>query len=390
MTCTLFKNATIFPVTTDILYASDLLVKNGKIAKIGKNLSALENCTIIDCQDQYLFPGLIDVHTHLGLYDEGTGWAGNDANETVEPLTPHIRALDGVHPLDSGFRDAITYGITTVHIMPGSANVIGGTTSVIKTSGVNISDMLIKETAGLKIALGENPKRIHSQGNKDSITRMGIMGMLREAFYHAKFCDEKEDFRSLPLRRALRREIPVRIHAHRADDILSAIRFAEEFSLDFRIEHCTEGHLIADEFSGKHAKVSVGPTFTRRSKVELKNKSWQTYQALADKGVEVSITTDHPYTPIQYLNVVASLAVREGFDEQKAIEGITITAARNLQVDDRVGSLEPGKDADLVLWSHHPFHYLAKPKCTMINGNLVFQDPVWASKKGIKIGQKNQ
>ncbi|AZB41887.1 amidohydrolase [Bacillus sp. FJAT-42376] len=390
MTCTLFKRATIFPVTSDILYASDLLVENGKIAKIGKNISPPENCTVIDCHDQFLFPGLIDVHTHLGLYDEGTGWAGNDANETVEPLTPHIRALDGVHPLDSGFHDAISHGITTVHIMPGSANVIGGTTSVIKTSGVNISDMLIKETAGLKIALGENPKRIHSQGNKDSITRMGIMGMLREAFYAAKYCDDEEDFRSISIRRALRREIPVRIHAHRSDDILSAVRFAEEFNLDYRIEHCTEGHLIAEEFAGKNAKVSVGPTFTRRSKVELKNKSWQTYQALSDQGVEVSITTDHPYTPIQYLNVVASLAVREGFDEQKAIEGITITAARNLQVDDRIGSLEEGKDADLVLWSHHPFHYLAKPKCTMIDGKLVFEDAKWASGKGIKTGQKKQ
>ncbi|MTH55480.1 amidohydrolase family protein [Bacillus mangrovi] len=390
MTCTLFKNATIFPVTSDVLYASDLLVKDGKIAAIGKDLQAPDLCKVIDCRDQYLFPGFIDVHTHLGLYDEGTGWAGNDANETVEPLTPHIRALDGVHPLDSGFRDAISHGITTVHIMPGSANVIGGTTSVIKTFGVNIRNMLVKETAGLKIALGENPKRIHSHGNKDSITRMGIMGMLREAFYLAKFCDEKEDFRSISIKRALRREIPVRIHAHRADDILSAKRFAEEFNLDYRIEHCTEGHLIAEEFAGSKAKVSVGPTFTRRSKVELKNKSWSTYQALADQGVEVSITTDHPYTPIQYLNVVASLAVREGFDEQKALEGITITAARNLQVADRVGSLEAGKDADIVLWSHHPFHYLAKPKCTMINGNFVFEEPGWASENGTKIGQKNQ
>jgi imidazolonepropionase-like amidohydrolase len=326
---------------------------------------------LINCKDQLLFPGFIDVHTHLGLYDEGTGWAGNDANETIEPLTPHIRALDGVHSFDPAFTDAIKYGITTAHVMPGSANVIGGTTSVIKTYGSNIANMIIQETAGLKIALGENPKRMHSHGNKESITRMGIMGMLREAFYKAKYSDETEDFRLIPIKKALRREIPVRIHAHRADDIMSAIRFAEEFDLDYRIEHCTEGHLIADELVGKQAKVCVGPTLTRRSKIELKNKSWLTYQALSERGVEVSITTDHPYTPIQYLNICASIAVREGFDEQKALEGITIAAARNLRVDKRIGSIEIGKDADLVIWNYHPFHYLAKPQLTMIDGKIV-------------------
>jgi imidazolonepropionase-like amidohydrolase len=369
----LFKNAAIYPVTSSMLPQHDLLVEDGKIKDIKPYIPAADDMEIIDCGNQYLFPGFIDVHTHLGLYDEGTGWAGNDANETIEPLTPHIRAMDGVHPLDPGFQDAVQYGITTVHIMPGSANVIGGTTSVIKTTGKNISDMIIQETAGLKIALGENPKRIHSHGNKESITRMGIMGMLREAFYGAKYYDNVDDLRVKPIIQALNREIPVRIHAHRADDIMSAVRFAEEFDLDIRIEHCTEGHLIAEELSGKNLKVCVGPTLTRRSKIELKNKSWKTYQALCDHGVEVSITTDHPYTPIQYLNICASLAVREGLDEQKALEGITITPARNLRVDDRVGSLEVGKDADVVLWSHHPFYYLAKPVLTMINGEILFK-----------------
>lgn len=371
---TLFKQATVYPVTSAVKYETDVLVENGIIIDIGKNLQATKEVNIIQCKNQYLFPGFIDVHTHLGLYDEGTGWAGNDANETIEPLTPHIRALDGVHPLDPAFTDAIKYGITTAHVMPGSANVIGGTTSVIKTYGINIENMIVQETAGLKIALGENPKRMHSQGNKDSITRMGIMGMLREAFYKAKFCDESEDFRSISIKKALRREIPVRIHAHRADDIMSAIRFAEEFDLDYRIEHCTEGHLIADELKEKHAKVCVGPTLTRKSKIELKNKSWSTYQALSEKGVEVSITTDHPYTPIQYLNICASIAVREGFDEQKALEGITITAARNLRIDDILGSIEIGKNADLVVWNHHPFHYLSKPLITMIDGNIVYKN----------------
>jgi imidazolonepropionase-like amidohydrolase len=374
MSRTLLKNAYVMPITAEPKSNCDILINEGIIIDCGNNLPAVAGDKIIDCSHGYLLPGFIDVHTHLGLYDEGTGWAGNDANETIEPMSPHVRAIDGVYPLDPAFGDAIKYGITTAHVMPGSANVIGGTTSVIKTAGNNIKNMVIQETAGLKIALGENPKRIHSMGNKDSITRMGIMGMLREAFYDALNTHNPDSLRVQPLVKALKREIPVRIHAHRADDIMSAIRFAEEFNLDLRIEHCTEGHLIADELKDLNLKVSVGPTLTRRSKVELKNKSWKTYQALTDRGVEVSVTTDHPYTPIQYLNICASIAVREGLSEQKALEGITILPARNLRIADRVGSIETGKDADLVLWSHHPFHYSAKPIWTMINGEFVFRE----------------
>lgn len=372
MTNLLLKNATVYPITTKPMKYGDVLIENGKISRAGFNLSTEADVKIIDCGGHYLFPGFIDVHTHLGLYDEGTGWAGDDANETAENLTPHIRAIDGVYPLDQGFSDALKSGITTVHIMPGSANIIGGTTSVIKTTGKNIKKMIVQEISGLKIALGENPKRTHSNGKSNSITRMGIMGMLRETFYQALHTDNPEKLRITPLIMALKREIPVRIHAHRADDIITALRLAEEFDLDLRIEHCTEGHLIADELSGRNLKVSVGPTLTRRSKVELKNKTWSTYQELTKHGIEVSITTDHPYTPIHYLNICASLAVREGLSEQKALEGITILPARNLKIDQQLGSIEPGKDADLVLWSHHPFHYLAKPKWTMIGGELVY------------------
>ncbi|NRD80434.1 amidohydrolase [Bacillus sp. BRMEA1] len=372
MTKLLLKNATVYPITSKPLKSGDVLIEHGKISKVGMQLTSETDVKMIDCAGLHLFPGFIDVHTHLGLYDEGTGWAGDDANETAEALTPHIRAIDGVYPLDQAFSDAIKNGITTVHIMPGSANIIGGTTSVIKTTGKNIQKMIVQEISGLKIALGENPKRIHSNGKSNSITRMGIMGMLREAFYKALHGDHHEKLRITPLIMALRREIPVRIHAHRADDIITALRFAEEFNLDLRIEHCTEGHLIADELSGKNLKVSVGPTLTRRSKVELKNKTWSTYRELTDHGIEVSIITDHPYTPIQYLNICASLAVREGMSEQKALEGITILPARNLKIDNQLGSIEPGKEADLVLWSHHPFHYLAKPKWTMIGGEIVY------------------
>ncbi|MEQ6377946.1 amidohydrolase [Bacillaceae bacterium S4-13-56] len=368
---TLIKNVTIHPITSPVIAEGEVLIENKKIKQVGQNLSN-EVDQVIDGQGFNLFPGFVDVHTHLGLYDEGTGWAGNDANETIEPMTPHIRALDGANPLDIAFHDALSHGVTAAHIMPGSANVIGGTTSVIKTYGQNISKMIIREVAGLKLALGENPKRIHSQSNNDSITRMGIMGMLREAFTHATNDQRPTNLRTKPLKKALAREIPVRIHAHRADDILSAVRLADEFNLDLRIEHCTEGHLIAEELSGRNLKVSVGPTFTRKSKVELKNKTWSTYKALTEHGIEVSITTDHPYTPIQYLNICAALATREGLDEQKALEGITILPAKNLGVDDRIGSIEEGKDADLVLWSGHPFEFRSRPIWTMVSGEIVF------------------
>jgi imidazolonepropionase-like amidohydrolase len=370
---TLIQKARVYPITSSELQQGDVLIENGKILAVENHIDPASDMEIIPAEDLHLLPGLIDVHTHLGLYDEGTGWAGNDANETHEVLTPHIRAIDGCHPLDIAFKDAVRYGVTTVHIMPGSANVIGGTTSVIKTYGHDIRKMVIKETAGLKIALGENPKRIHSGRHNDSITRMGIMGMLREAFYQAQDSSCQDNLRVAPIAAALNREIPVRIHAHRADDILSAIRFAEEFNLDFRIEHCTEGHLIADSFKDLNLKVSVGPTLTRKSKIELKNKTWDTYRILSENNVEVSITTDHPYVPIQYLNVCAAIAVREGLSEKKALEGTTIAPARNLGVDDRVGSIEPGKDADLTLWTEHPFHFSATPVMTMIDGKIIYK-----------------
>ncbi|WP_062197020.1 amidohydrolase [Massilibacterium senegalense] len=369
---TLITGATVYPITSKKMDVADVLIEKGKIVAIEPFIDPMDDMEVIDGFGHHLLPGFIDAHTHLGLYDEGTGWAGNDANETIEPLTPHIRAMDGVNPLDLGFYDAIRFGITAVNVMPGSANIIGGTTSVIKTHGKNIDYMFVRRVSGLKMALGENPKRIHSESDH-SITRMGIMGMLREAFYQAKCSKDPDNPRIRPLNAALEQSIPVRIHAHRADDILSAVRFADEFNLDVRIEHCTEGHLIAEELKGRNLKVTVGPTLTRRSKIELLNKTWKTYSILANAGVEVSITTDHPYVPIQYLNVCAALAVRDGLSEEQALEGITINPARNLGVDHKIGSIEIGKDADLVLWNEHPFHYLASPVLTIIDGQIIYK-----------------
>ncbi|WP_411790873.1 amidohydrolase [Halobacillus rhizosphaerae] len=370
---TVIKNVTIHPVTSSKIPNGTVVIEDGKIKDFGPDIPIPPDAEMIDGKNGDLYPGFIDVHTHLGLYDEGTGWAGSDANETIEAVTPHLRAIDGAHPLDPAFFNARKAGVTTAHIMPGSANMIGGTTSVIKTVGHTINNMILKETAGLKLALGENPKRVHSQSRNASITRLGIMGTLRETFYAAMESTTPNHLRVKPILQALNREIPVRIHAHRADDIITALRFAREFNLDLRIEHCTEGHLIIDELSAwDDLQVSVGPTFTRMSKIELRNKTWQTYHILHDHGIKVSIMTDHPYTPIQYLNVCAALAAREGMSIEDALRGITITPAKNLGIDDRVGSIEKGKDADFVLWNGHPFEFMSKPIWTMIDGDIVY------------------
>ncbi|MFP3893276.1 amidohydrolase [Exiguobacterium indicum] len=369
----LIRNAHIYPITSDSFYG-DIRIRDGKIIEIGELLDHLDNDQVIEAEGHFLLPGFIDAHTHLGLYDEGTGTVGNDANETIFAMTPHLRAIDGVYPLDEGFKEAVEHGITTVQVMPGSMNIIGGVTSVIKTHGRFIDDMILRKYAGLKVALGENPKRVHSAGRAGELTRMGIMGMLREAFLEVRTQRVSETFAHQMIKRVLDHKMPLRVHAHRADDILSAIRFAEEFDLDLRIEHCTEGHLVAKEMELLPIeKVTVGPTFTRKSKIELKNKTWETYRILHEHGLEISITTDHPYTPVQYLNLCAGLAAREGLPVDVALRAITIHPARSLGVDDRVGSIEVGKDADLVLWSHFPLDYLAKPLMTMIDGKIIFE-----------------
>lgn len=369
----LIRNAHIYPITSDSFYG-DIRIRDGKIIEISELLDHLEDDQVIEAEGHFLLPGFIDAHTHLGLYDEGTGTVGNDANETIFAMTPHLRAIDGVYPLDEGFKEAVEHGITTVQVMPGSMNIIGGVTSVIKTHGRFIDDMILRKYAGLKVALGENPKRVHSAGRAGELTRMGIMGMLREAFLEVRTQSVSETFAHQMIKRVLDHKMPLRVHAHRADDILSAIRFAEEFDLDLRIEHCTEGHLVAKEMELLPIeKVTVGPTFTRKSKIELKNKTWETYRILHEHGLEISITTDHPYTPVQYLNLCAGLAAREGLPVDVALRAITIHPARSLGVDDRVGSIEVGKDADLVLWSHFPLDYLAKPLMTMIDGKIIFE-----------------
>ena len=365
-------------------FRGSLLIENGKIKEMGENLIAPAGAQVIDAAGRLVLPGFIDAHCHVGIAEEIYREEGEDSNEMTEPVTPEMRALDGINPEDEGFRDARLGGITTVFTGPGSGNVIGGTSLVMKTAGKVIDKMLLREPAGLKIAFGENPKTVYGEQKKMPMTRMGIAALLRQALadaqtYQEKLKEGKDDAEKKPERdlgmeamiRVLEGEIPLRAHAHRADDIMTALRIAREFKVDIVIEHCTEGHKIAEELAEYGCPAVVGPSLSNRAKVELKDKSFKTPGVLAKAGVKVAIMTDHPVIPLEQLPLCAALAVKEGLDPEEGLKAITINAAEILGVSDRVGSLEIGKDADLVIWSEHPFQMMARPEVVLIDGKMV-------------------
>ena len=381
-------NVYINTVTNGFIQNGTVLVEEGKIKAIGQNIEIPGDAIKIDGEGKWLTPGLIDAHTHLGVYEEGIGWGDSDVNELTDPSTPHIRALDAINPLEMGFKDAVKGGVTTVQIMPGSGNVIGGEMSIVKTTGRIVEEMMVKELSGLKIAFGENPKRVYGSKGKLPSTRMGTAAVFREQLTKAKNYLKKmeqgnKDASKLPetdlkmetLVKVLKKEIPVRAHAHRADDIMTAIRVAEEFDIDLTLEHCTEGHIIADIIAQKGYPAAVGPTLSSRSKIELRDRGWHTLVDLNKANVPVSIITDHPVIPIDYLIVTAAIAVREGLTEDTAWKAVTINPAKHLGIENKVGSLEIGKDADMVLWSSNPFDYKTKVEMTIINGKIVYQLP---------------
>lgn len=382
----LLKNAYIYTMTRGVINNGSILVEEGKIKAVGETIHAPENVKQIDVNGGIVTPGLIDVHTHLGIYEEVVGPAGADGNELTDPATPHVRALDAINPMDKGFKDAYQSGITTVQVMPGSGNVIGGEMCVLKTYGTIVDEMVIKSPSAMKIAFGENPKRVYGGKKQMPSTRMGIAAVLRSELVKAQNYMKKlelsendpekapeRDLRLENLAKVLKRDIQVRAHAHRADDIVTALRIADEFNLDLTIEHCTEGHKIADFIKSKGVLVSVGPTMSNRSKIELGDKGWHTLPILAKHGIPFSITTDHPVVPIEHLVTSASYAVSEGLDATQALEALTINAAKHMKVDDRVGSIEEGKDADLVIWTGDPLHYMSKVQKTIINGQVIFE-----------------
>lgn len=378
----------VVPITAEPIDGATVLIADGKIAAVGVGLDIPPDANVIDATGKWVLPGFIEAHGHVGVHEEGEGWAGSDSNELTEPVTAHVRALDAINPADLGFRDAISGGVLAVNVNPGSGNPIGGQTAALKCWGRTVDEMVLRAPAGMKSALGENPKRIYGERKQIPSTRLGTAAVIRGALvdaanYLARLdaeqrkseADRKPVDRDLKLEAlglVLRREIPWRQHCHRADDIATALRLAEEFGYELVIDHGTEAHLLADILAAKGIPVIIGPLFTSRSKVELRNRSLANPGKLAAAGVTIAITTDHPVVPINFLVHQAGLSVKHGLDRETALRALTINPARIVGVEDRLGSIEPGKDADLVVWSDDPLDVLSRVEHALIDGTEIY------------------
>ena len=380
----LIKNGYVKPmVGEDIENGCVLIGDDGKIVAVAQELDAPTGCTVIDAEGKLVTPGCVDAHCHIGLDNEGMGWEGHDYNEIVDPLTPQMRAIDSINPQDEAFDLALQGGVTSACTGPGSANVVGGTFVAIKLSGKRVDKMIIKNPLAMKCAFGENPKRCYGQGLKKSpTTRMATAALLRELLFKARNYQQDKDAGKNPafdmkleaMLPVMRGEIPLKAHAHRADDILTSIRIAKEFDVKLTLDHCTDGSIIADELAQEGYSAFVGPSLGNKSKIELQNKSFTTPAVLHEAGVPISIITDAPVIPLQYLPMCAGLAVNAGLDEETAWRAITINPAVQTGIGDRVGSLEPGKDGDVVIWTANPLTTVGAESCTtIVDGRIVYQ-----------------
>jgi imidazolonepropionase-like amidohydrolase len=364
-----------------------VLIAGGRIEAVGRDVRVPEAAERVDAAGKVVLPGLVDAHTHLGVHEEAEGWAGQDTNEMTDPVTPHVRALDAINPADLGFADAVAGGVLTVNVNPGSGNPIGGQSAAIRSAGGTVDEMVLRAPSGLKSALGENPKRVYGDRQQLPSTRLGTAAVIRDALVKARnYLDKLErgdddgpperDLRWEALGLVLTGEIPWRQHCHRADDIATALRLADEFGYRLVVDHGTEAVALADRLAERGVPVLIGPLLTSRSKVELRNRSLANPGRLAAAGVELGIITDHPVVPIHLLHVQAALAVREGLDPAAALRAVTLTPARVLGLDDRLGSLEPGKDATLCVWSGDPLDARSRVETAWIEGRQVFgSDP---------------
>lgn len=372
----------VVPIVGEPIERGIVLVTDGRITAVGDmNLDIPPGHRIVPADRGHVLPGFIDVHTHLGVTEEAEGWAGDDLNEATDPNTAHVRAIDAINPADLGFRDAIAGGVLAVNVNPGSANPIGGQTVAIKCWGRTVDEMVLRSPSGVKSALGENPKRVYGTRQQTPGTRLGTAAVIREGFvkaqgYRDRLASDKtveRDLRSEALGLVLDGEIPWRQHSHRADDIATGLRIAEEFGYRLVIDHGTEAHLIADVIAARGVPVVIGPLISARVKVELRNLSMANPGILAAAGVTIAMTTDHPFLPINYLTHQVALAVRDGLDRSVALESITINPARIAGIDDRLGSLEPGKHADLCVWTGDPLDPMSRVERAFVDGRQVYE-----------------
>lgn len=365
-----------------------LIIEQGKITAVGdmaqyspESLN-VEKIQVLDAKGSLVMPGIIEAHCHMGITEEKKGMEGDDCNETVDPVTPCLRAIDAINPMDDAFHDALKAGITAAMIGPGSSNVVGGQFAFIKTHGRCIDHMVVKAPAAMKVAFGENPKVNYSGQNISPVTRMSIAAKLREELtkakeYHWQINENPEkapDFRYECWLPVLSGEIPLKAHAHRADDILTAVRIAKEFGLRMTLDHCSEGHLIIEELQEAGFPAIVGPDMASRNKIEVQNMAFKTAGELSKNGILTAVTTDHPVSKIQFLPICAGLAVKEGMSMEDGFRAITINAAKICGVDDRVGSLAVGKDGDIAIYNGNPMEVFTKTLCTIIEGKIVYYD----------------
>ncbi len=372
----LVQNGLLYTMESEQPIQADLLIRDGKIAEIAQHIKKTPSMKTLDASGLRVFPGFIDAHSHLGIAEEKSSLQGDESNEGTNPLTPCIRAIDAINPMDSAFHNALAAGITGVLAGPGSANAIGGQFAFIKTHGRCVDDMIVLAPAAIKIAFGENPMNNYGMNGNIPSTRMGIASLIREELFHAQqyFASnpQQKDFSMECYRDLFEGKIPLKAHVHRADDIFTAIRIAKEFNLGLTLDHCTEGMLIAEEIAKSGFPAIVGPSLASRTKEEVGLSDFKTAGVLKKAGVLVAITTDHPVSRIQHLPLCAALCAKEGMREWDALRAITIDAARICRVDHRLGSLKAGKDADLAIYDGNPLEIASRVRYTLINGEIVW------------------
>jgi len=374
----------VVPIDGDPIDGGTVLIRDGRISAVGTDVDVPDGLPVVDAAGQWVLPGFVEAHGHVGVWEEAEGWAGQDTNEMTDPNGARLRALDAINPAELGFTDALSGGVTTIVVLPGSGNPIGGQTAAIKTAGRTVDDMLIREPVSVKSALGENPKRVYGDQKKLPSTRLGVAAVIRDAFtkaqnYRAQRSHAESegkpfdrDLTSEVLARVLDGELPWSQHCHRADDIATAMRLAAEFGYRLIVNHGTEGHLVADLLAERDIPVIIGPLFTTRSKVELRQRSLRNPGRLAKAGVKIAITTDHPVVPIHFLVHQATLAMKEGLDRDTALRSITANPAEIMGLSDRVGALRPGLDGDVVLWSGDPLDVMSRALRVFVGGREVY------------------